>query len=34
MKKKVDILDVNIKVIIAFSLTMILLILGYIAFFK
>jgi len=34
MKKKLDLIDVNANVAIAFSLTMILAILAYIAFFK
>jgi len=32
--KKLDILDINANIVIAFTLTMILLLLTYIAFFK
>ena len=33
-KRKPDVLDVNVRVLIAFSLTMIALLIAYIAFFK
>ena len=34
MKKKLDILDINANIIISFALTMIVLLLLFIAFFK